>query len=781
VLVLLIACLAPAPARAILDNRDRGPSLTAGNFNLRITNAGIIGNAFLDAGYSNDPSFEMPPGSGHEALNYAALWVGALDDFGVPSVSGGPLLEFRPTLADEDHVRVADRGRLGCQRFVDDDGDGRVDEELLNGVDDDGDGEIDEDLGMFSQQMASADYVDDRPEAIAFGYATGEQHRPLGISVHQEAYAWAMPGYDGIAGLKFTITNHGDRTLHQLYIGVYADLDSRNVNDRAGHLNDRVVRVGFTRTVFEGTSFVKVNGIYPHNCPPCTPLQCNTTLRQTLPAVVDGKPNSGLPMVTVLPLDHTTDPLALLEPFAAHEAARAPGRVSFRSSVFANGRLAGRGGPPAVDADRYSALAGSFPSASEDREDDYVVLVSCGPFKTLAPGQSVDFVAALIAATSLDSLRNAMASAALMYKGEKVNLLPDSLGPNKDEWYVGETGVNGHEICLEPPPGVSFVLDPHCPEKFPPDVGAAEFPTLYTHGHCIWTDADCNECTGLNGFETVRHWLDPGELPPAPSSRLTALDHAARIEWDNMPEILFNAGITLPINASESRFLGYHLWKMQDWRERESLLPERSRWALIGNYSHDTANGETPIDSIVNNSLDYLRILYEQPQYPVGRYAVTDPDAQDGFDYLYYVTSVYEIRQRESNGYLRINRIESAIDPDFALKVVPHAAARADAKSVWVVPNPFKARADWDRPRTLGDQLTRHLDFMGLPRAACSIKIWTVAGDFVVQLEHDGRNGDGEAAWDLVSRNGQEVESGIYLFTVDSALGHQVGRFVVIR
>jgi len=32
-----------------------------------------------------------------------------------------------------------------------------------------------------------------------------------------------------------------------------------------------------------------------------------------------------------------------------------------------------------------------------------------------------------------------------------------------------------------------------------------------------------------------------------------------------------------------------------------------------------------------------------------------------------------------------------------------------------------------------------------------------------------------------VSRNGQEVESGIYLFTVDSALGHQVGRFVIIR
>jgi hypothetical protein len=51
----------------------------------------------------------------------------------------------------------------------------------------------------------------------------------------------------------------------------------------------------------------------------------------------------------------------------------------------------------------------------------------------------------------------------------------------------------------------------------------------------------------------------------------------------------------------------------------------------------------------------------------------------------------------------------------------------------------------------------------------------------VQQLEHDGREGDGEARWNLISRNGQDIESGIYLFAVDSPLGHQVGRFVVIR
>ena len=42
-------------------------------------------------------------------------------------------------------------------------------------------------------------------------------------------------------------------------------------------------------------------------------------------------------------------------------------------------------------------------------------------------------------------------------------------------------------------------------------------------------------------------------------------------------------------------------------------------------------------------------------------------------------------------------------------------------------------------------------------------------------------SGDGQAAWDLVTRNGQDVESGLFLFTVDGPSGHQVGKFVLIR
>jgi len=40
---------------------------------------------------------------------------------------------------------------------------------------------------------------------------------------------------------------------------------------------------------------------------------------------------------------------------------------------------------------------------------------------------------------------------------------------------------------------------------------------------------------------------------------------------------------------------------------------------------------------------------------------------------------------------------------------------------------------------------------------------------------------DGQARWNLISRNGQDVVSGIYMFTVDSDHGTQRGRFVIIR
>jgi hypothetical protein len=76
------------------------------------------------------------------------------------------------------------------------------------------------------------------------------------------------------------------------------------------------------------------------------------------------------------------------------------------------------------------------------------------------------------------------------------------------------------------------------------------------------------------------------------------------------------------------------------------------------------------------------------------------------------------------------------------------------------------------------------IEFRNLPRARNRVRIFTLSGDLVTELAHDGRGGSGSLAWNLVSRNGQEIVSGIYLYSVssdDAAFDRIVGRFVVIR
>jgi len=51
----IVALACATPAHAVLDVENRGPTLTAGAFGMRITNIGVIGNPFQDIGRSFDP------------------------------------------------------------------------------------------------------------------------------------------------------------------------------------------------------------------------------------------------------------------------------------------------------------------------------------------------------------------------------------------------------------------------------------------------------------------------------------------------------------------------------------------------------------------------------------------------------------------------------------------------------------------------------------------------------------------------------------------------------
>lgn len=133
------------------------------------------------------------------------------------------------------------------------------------------------------------------------------------------------------------------------------------------------------------------------------------------------------------------------------------------------------------------------------------------------------------------------------------------------------------------------------------------------------------------------------------------------------------------------------------------------------------------------------------------------------------------------------------------------APSGSDKKPVMVVPNPYRANADYrtkhggiswenrdDGTSEFFPQIDRRLYFYNLPKQ-CLIRIYTVAGDVVDMIPHNIEgdlnqdwNADYAESWDLNSRNQQQIVSGMYLFTVEDMTPEnegdiEVGKFVVIR
>ncbi len=107
--------------------------------------------------------------------------------------------------------------------------------------------------------------------------------------------------------------------------------------------------------------------------------------------------------------------------------------------------------------------------------------------------------------------------------------------------------------------------------------------------------------------------------------------------------------------------------------------------------------------------------------------------------------------------------------------------------NIYVYPNPATrdALAEYQEMFPSGDDPTGvRVTFTNLPDAHNNIMIFTVSGDLVQEIPHDGTNGSGHMSWNLMSRNGQEIVSGVYLYTVqsdDDAFDDFIGKFVVVR
>jgi len=112
----------------------------------------------------------------------------------------------------------------------------------------------------------------------------------------------------------------------------------------------------------------------------------------------------------------------------------------------------------------------------------------------------------------------------------------------------------------------------------------------------------------------------------------------------------------------------------------------------------------------------------------------------------------------------------------------------ASGAQVIVYPNPYRIDGGYSADGyeyDLGDpERNRRINFMNLP-PECIIKIWTVDGDLVREIKHGPGERfsemDSKAYWDMISRNTQLITTGMYIYSVESEYGTQMGKFLILK
>ena len=749
--------------------------------------------------FSEAPSAQWPAGSGVEYLFVAGLWVGALKA-GVPAVSVAAYqFEFRPSQDLRDIMYRAAEGARGGNRqpstAADDDRDGVTDEDWLNGYDDDDDGVVDEDFAAISKQMFSCQYTDNQPSATQIY----PQHNPLNLHVRQESYQWEEDRFDDFVGAQFYITNVGNDALQDLYIGFFSDGDAGN-RTTENYWED------------DATGFIRV----PVRCTDLGPVSMDIAFVYD----VDGDEGKTEGYLGVLFLGHTTDP----------NGEFAPRRVGVSTYANFSGSASYEdGGDPTNDFERYELLSSTVIERTAVVPRDYRMLMAAGPFSELLPGSTLVFQTAFAIGTGLEGLVENAANAQLTFEGAWFNLVGDVPVPS---------GYAGRETRVDGPATEIYIDSCLYPGQSPINISRGE--TKYINNDCGEERAFAEACgysetdsskfrTGIGGQETQIFWI-VGTAPPPPTMRIDPTNaEGVAIYWDNFSE-------TQPdVKTQEFDFEGYRLFRADNWDRPLGTSaangPPADLWKLL--FEVDVRNGfgedtgmdrlrYEPLTHVLNPAVkqDMIEAMKEyltefpgkEPPCPQGVtpevcdtleamaswelglekgrqfYRYIDRSIHRGRPYFYAVTASDHAFEDETRA-LKEGKVG---DPSSNFTFVePKSTSQLDYNynedEVYVVPNPATTESmdPWTLSPNNEDPTGIKVEFRNLPSDRGTIRIYTIAGDLVEELYFDGRSGNGTVEWDLVSRNGQDVTSGVYIFSVETdtntAFKRKLGKFVIIR
>jgi hypothetical protein len=211
---------------------------------------------------------------------------------------------------------------------------------------------------------------------------------------------------------------------------------------------------------------------------------------------------------------------------------------------------------------------------------------------------------------------------------------------------------------------------------------------------------------------------------------------------------------------------------------REGLVPWETHPTVLDTFFAVTARAEGP------------GVLGKRP---TRYYHHVDDAVHDGFQTFYSVVAADHSLFWDGEQWFPSGvglQTEPGNNYQVTIPVPPAQTAEMREKvgsKIYVFPNPAtrESLAEFQKqPPSKDDPTGERIMFTNLPAAHNTISIFTASGDLVETIQHNGHHDGGGATWNLVSRNGQEVVSGVYLYIVqsdDSRFENFQGRFVVIR
>ncbi|MGB5107246.1 MAG: hypothetical protein WBP29_14235 [Candidatus Zixiibacteriota bacterium] len=786
-----------------------------GNIHLTVTNYGIFGNqadpAILDPETGQSaPSCVYPAGSGVEYLFQGALWIGAILN--------------EDTLVSHGH----DGWQNAFEMWADAPPKGNMIKRTIRKSDaeysPDAISEADY-IAVYFDTLTDVSYVPQNPEE-------GRPHLPINVEIVQKSYSWSYSYAEDFILLDFLVRNIGVNEIKKAYMGIYVDAD-------VGHpgvgnfFQDDIC--GFKNTVVSPScaqleDVINVAWIADNDGDP------NSA------GVFDPKSPTAVTGTRVVRTPNPELKTSFNWWVSNGDPTLDWGPIRQENS---RGLGTGGLGTPAGDENKYFFMKnGEFdydqlystinysnlgwlpppadPALGKNLADGYDTryLLSFGPFD-IAPGDSLPITMAYIGGDRFHARPGDFRNNYVETDPGKFDAVLDftDLATNAQwaAWVYDNPGVDtdgdGRKSIRDDDPIVNPCTDKELyregdgvpdfsgpPPPVPPQLRFTASP-----GKVVirWNGKDTEE--GLDpfsfqkDFEGYRVYMG-AKLVLSEFALLTSYDR------ENFVRVRLNTGFDPP-----------------RWELTENPFTLDSLKTIFG-ANFDPTLYTAPYDSLPWVDLDGTNTAYYFTPQDFNRDALGEvggiyklyPNAQPG-DMVFvpelneFVDSYYEY-EFTLDGLLASQPVYMAVTAlDFgnpltslaplessplanAIQIFPvNSADRVTAEklNVTVFPNPYRIDGgymDADYERFEGNvtdaEHARRIHFANLPSRA-TIRIYTLDGDLVRELQHPSgaplQEGESMMSWDLITRNTQAAVSGIYLYSVESELGNQIGKFVIIK